>query len=122
MGKYALLLLFVFVQQLDMLKAQNIKALEDQLARTEDLGEKMRLHYDIAVKVISYDPAKASDYAHLAYNNATDLKNNLMMGKSSYVNAEGYYRRKDLSNAKIRYERSITHAKAAGDSYTTLQN
>ena len=121
MGKYALLLLSILSFNLGLLNAQNIKALEDQLARTEDLGEKMRLHYDIAVKVISYDPAKASDYAHLAYNNATDLKNNLMMGKASYVNAEGYYRRKDLSNAKIRYERSIAHAKAAGDSYTSLQ-
>lgn len=101
--------------------AQSIKALEDQLNKTDDLSEKMRLHYEIAVKVLNSDPAKASDYAHMAYNNATDLKNNLMMGKSAYINAEGFYRRRDMSNAKIRYERSLGHAKAAGDGNTALQ-
>jgi len=115
---FSLLLLLLFTNNSF---AQNIKALEDQLNRTEDLSEKMRLHYEIAVKVLNSDPAKASEYAHMAYNNATDLKNNLMMGKSSYINAEGFYRRRDMSNAKIRYERSLGHAKSAGDGNTALQ-
>ena len=115
---FSLLLLLLFTNNSF---AQSIKALEDQLNRTEDLSEKMRLHYEIAVKVLNSDPAKASEYAHMAYNNATDLKNNLMMGKSSYINAEGFYRRRDMSNAKIRYERSLGHAKSAGDGNTALQ-
>jgi adenylate cyclase len=115
---FSLLLLLLFTNNSF---AQSIKALEDQLNRTEDLSEKMRLHYEIAVKVLNSDPAKASEYAHMAYNNATDLKNNLMLGKSSYINAEGFYRRRDMSNAKIRYERSLGHAKSAGDGNTALQ-
>lgn len=100
--------------------SQNIRALEDQLQKTNDPNEQMRLFFELSQKYLNSDPAKASDLAHRAYNLATDLKNNAMMGRSAYVNAEGFLRRRDLSNAKIRFERSLGHAKAAGDGQVTL--
>ncbi len=80
----------------------------------------MRLCYELAQKALSSDPAKASEWAHRAYNVATDLGNQVMMAKSAYVNAEGYNRRRDNSGAMIRYTRSLESAKKTGDSDLSL--
>ncbi len=93
---------------------------EEQLKKTTDKNEEMRLSYEIAQKSLASDPAKASEYAHKAYNLATDLGNNSMMAKAAFVNAEGFNRRKDNSGALIRYTRSLESARKVGDTDISL--
>ena len=93
---------------------------EEQLKKTTDKNEEMRLSYEVAQKSLASDPAKASEYAHRAYNLATDLGNNSMMAKAAFINAEGFNRRKDNSGALIRYTRSLESARKVGDTDISL--
>ncbi|MBP7821897.1 MAG: hypothetical protein KA010_03160 [Saprospiraceae bacterium] len=95
--------------------AQTVKALEQQLAKATSTDAKMDLCLKIAKYYSIRDVNLGADYAHKAYNYATELQDDDMMAESSYVNAECFLKKHDNSGALIRFRRSLKHAQDAGN-------
>ncbi len=98
------------------LSAQNIKGLEQQLAKTEDKAEQMKLCYALSQQYNkAKDGVKTSEYALKAYNLALGLNNVAMKAYSAYMNGEGFLLRKSFLDANVRYGLALKHAKEAGE-------
>lgn len=98
------------------LSAQSAAALEVQARKTADKREKMTLLYKAAERYLGTNPDKASQLSHQAYIIANeDLKDYTMATRTAFLNAEGYARQKEWSNAKFRYNRSKESALKAND-------
>lgn len=98
------------------LAAQTAASLEIQARKTPDKREKMALLYKAAERYLGANPDKASQLAHQAYTIATeDLNDHTMATRAAFLNAEGYARQREWSNAKFRYNRSKESAQKAND-------
>ncbi len=103
--------------------AQTAAALEAQARKTSDSRERMALLYKSAERYLGSNPTKASQLAHQAYSIAfDDLKDYNMATKASFLNAEGYARQREWSNAKFRYNRSKESAQKANDVDWTVRS
>ncbi len=105
------------------LAAQTAASLEIQARKTPDKREKMSLLYKAAERYLGANPDKASQLAHQAYIIATeDLKDYTMATRAAFLNAEGYARQREWSNAKFRYNRSKESAQKANDVDWTVRS
>lgn len=105
MLKFINIFFFCFISL--TINAQSAAALETQARQTSDARERMNLLYKAAEKYIGSNPAKASQLAHQAYSIAfDDLKDYSTASKAAFLNADGYARQNQWSNAKFRYNRS----------------
>ncbi len=105
------------------LSAQTAASLEIQARKTPDKREKMALLYKAAERYLGANPDKASQLAHQAYTIATeDLNDNTMATRAAFLNAEGYARQREWSNAKFRYNRSKESAQKANDIDWTVRS
>lgn len=107
-----LLLLFGFVAA----SAQNVAELEEQLKTASDTKEKMLLTNQLGEAYLRVDKDKALDYAKQAHNYAKQLNNAGMAGKTAYLIALAYERKRDKRNEEIWLRSSTSFAKQAGDS------
>ena len=105
------------------LAAQTAASLEIQARKTPDKREKMSLLYKAAERYLGANPDKASQLAHQAYIIATeDLNDYTMATRAAFLNAEGYARQRQWSNAKFRYNRSKESAQKANDVDWTVRS
>ena len=105
------------------LAAQTAASLEIQARKTPDKREKMALLYKAAERYLGANPDKASQLAHQAYTIATeDLNDYTMATRAAFLNAEGYARQREWSNAKFRYNRSKENALKANDIDWTVRS
>ena len=105
------------------LAAQTAASLEIQARKTPDKREKMALLYKAAERYLGANPDKASQLAHQAYTIATeDLNDYTMATRAAFLNAEGYARQREWSNAKFRYNRSKESAQKANDVDWTVRS
>ena len=117
MSKILKTVVFIFISLISYsLNAQTAAALEVQARKTTDSRERMALLYKAAERYLGANPTKASQLAHQAYTIANDeLKDNIMAMRAAFLNAEGYARQQQWSNAKFRYNRSKESAQKAND-------
>ena len=105
------------------LAAQTAASLEIQARKTPDKREKMALLYKAAERYLGANPDKASQLAHQAYIIAIeDLKDYTMATRAAFLNAEGYARQREWSNAKFRYNRSKENAQKTNDVDWTIRS
>ena len=115
--------IFVFICFSLNLSAQTAASLEIQARKTPDKREKMALLYKAAERYLGANPDKASQLAHQAYTIAIeDLKDYTMATRAAFLNAEGYARQREWSNAKFRYNRSKESAQKANDMDWTVRS
>ncbi|MFM2269133.1 MAG: hypothetical protein RL757_2574 [Bacteroidota bacterium] len=95
--------------------SQTAATLEQAAMQTEEPRQKMNFLYQAAEKYLPSNAKKASDLAHAAYLKAEELGDKVMMSRTAYLNAEGYARQNDYSNAKIRYSRAKEPAIVVND-------
>lgn len=96
--------------------AQTAQSLEVQARKTADRREKMNLLYKAAERYLGSNPNKTSQLAHQAYMIAQEeLNDNAMAMRAAFLNAEGYARQNEWSNAKFRYNRSKESAIKANE-------
>jgi class 3 adenylate cyclase len=109
----ALALLFVLLGPPALL-AQSVSELEARFSRSSSKSEKMNFAYQIAEKSLTSNAQKASNYATIANQLATEVGDKRREADAAYLAAEAEYRQRNYREATGRYNRAWNTARNYG--------
>ncbi|MEY3193926.1 MAG: hypothetical protein RIQ78_21, partial [Bacteroidota bacterium] len=121
--KYSSVFAFVFFfQAFQSLSAQSIVELEKGFNRSGSKTEKMNLAYQIAEKTIATNPKKASEYAVVANQLATETGDKRKATDAAFLSADAEFRLRNYPQAAGRFNQAWNTARNFGFSEVAVKS
>ena len=121
--KYSSVFVFIFFfQAVQALSAQSVAELEKGFNRASSKTEKMNLAYQIAEKVIATNPKKASEYAVVANQLATETGDKRKATDAAFLSADAEFRQRNYPQAAGKFNQAWNTARNFGFSEVAVKS